>query len=298
MNDRDQPLPLIVCSVNSWQPKIRREHVMLDLAQEDGHAVAFIELARDIRALKCAHGRRAWLRGWSRVGSLTVDGSSRVRRTSTIVPAHQGGLAASTDTWRLRRVLLQEPEVGVSVVVATAPWQWPAVHSVAARRHVFDCGDDWASLIPKRRKAMARLYQRIGREADDVVVVSSELLAYFPANKTAVIANGVRAEMFALPLTPRPAARRMVYVGTLNERFDAPLVAEILRTLPEWRLDIFGGCAYAGHGTAPADELRRLLLDWRACVDDHPNRPAERRRWSEAHRWERRWDSWSRVLFG
>jgi glycosyltransferase involved in cell wall biosynthesis len=377
---QDRSVRLVVCSPNRWEPKIRREHAMVDLATRDGHAVAFIAAAHDVRLLCRPGGRREWLRGWSSSGSVLFDGLVRVRLTSTIVPAHRGGLAAGTDTWRLRRVLLQEPDIHSSVIVAIAPWQWPAVRSVSARRTIFDCGDDWAILLPRRRKAMLRLYERIGREADAVVVVSRDMARYFPGQKTAVVANGVGPDVLGPPPTPRPTERRMVYVGTVNERFDAPLVAQILRALPGWRLDIFGGCAYAGHRTAPGEELRRLVSEhgdsvrWHGPVGrehlsrildsgrtlivphraelsagqdsqklyeyaargrpivstnwspwladlgtpglavaddagtfaasvlgferDDPQRPAERRQWAQAHRWEHRWNAWSRALFG
>jgi hypothetical protein len=140
--DPDQSVRLVVCSPNGWEPKIRREHAMVDLASKDGHAIAFIESAHDVRMLRRADTRAAWLLGWSSSRSVFFDGLVRVRRTSTIVPAHRGGLAARIDTWRLRRVLLQEPDVESSVIVATAPWQWPAVRGASGRRSVFDCGDD------------------------------------------------------------------------------------------------------------------------------------------------------------
>jgi glycosyltransferase involved in cell wall biosynthesis len=267
--DPDPSPSLVVCSPNRWEPKIRREHAMIDLASRNGHAVAFIETAGDVRMLRRSDTRAAWLRGWSGSGSVFLDGRVRVRRTSTIVPAHRGGLAARIDTWRLRRVLQQEPDVESSVIVATAPWQWPAVQGVSRRRSIFDCGDDWAVLLPGRHDAIRRLYDRIGREADAIVIASTELAQYFPPRKTAFIANGVGGDVLDPPLTRRPVECRMVYVGTLNERFDAPLVAHIMRALPGWRLDIFGGCAYAGHGSAPGVEFRRLLVEHRDCIRWH-----------------------------
>jgi hypothetical protein len=134
----DRSVRLVVCSPNRWEPKIRREHAMVDLASKDGHAVAFIESAYDVRMLRRSDSRYAWLRGWSSSVSVFFDGRVRVRRTSTIVPAHRGRLAARIDTWRLRRVLLEEADVESSVIVATAPWQWPAVRGASCRRSVLD----------------------------------------------------------------------------------------------------------------------------------------------------------------
>jgi glycosyltransferase involved in cell wall biosynthesis len=45
----------------------------------------------------------------------------------------------------------------------------------------------------------------------------------------------------------------------LTPRFDAQLMREVLIALPDWRLDLVGGCLYPRHGSAPSPELNELL---------------------------------------
>ena len=55
----------------------------------------------------------------------------------------------------------------------------------------------------------------------------------------------------------------MVYSGTLSERFDATdSSTHVLARLPEWRLDLYGPCQYAGRGSEPDAELSALLGRW------------------------------------
>jgi glycosyltransferase involved in cell wall biosynthesis len=58
---------------------------------------------------------------------------------------------------------------------------------------------------------------------------------------------------------PRPNRRCLAYIGTLSERFDVSIVTDVLRALPEWRLDVYGPCRYAGRGDRPAPELVGML---------------------------------------
>ena len=74
-----------------------------------------------------------------------------------------------------------------------------------------------------------------------------------------VVRNAVDEELLRTPLSPVPGDRRMVYVGTLSERFDATLAGHLLDRLPDWRLDLFGQCRYAQMGTRPGSELVTLL---------------------------------------
>jgi len=61
----------------------------------------------------------------------------------------------------------------------------------------------------------------------------------------------------------------MVYTGTLSERFDAPLLMEVLRRLPDWSAELYGECQYAGQGSAPGSELRAALAAFKGRVRWH-----------------------------
>jgi glycosyltransferase involved in cell wall biosynthesis len=251
----------VLVAKSAWEPAIRREHAFARLALAHGHAVWFVERPLDVRAL-LQHDRR-----WPFVEGLVAravctaprDGP-RVLLTSGPVPAHRSDASERVAAALLRRDLARlVAREGPSAVVATAPWQWPAVSMLTGVRRVFDGADDWRALLPRRRQRIETLYRRIGAEADAVIVASAALSAAFEPHVAAVIPNGVSDDVLAPPPTPAPSAKRLVYVGTLSPRFDAPLVGGVLRRLPGWRLDLYGACQYPGRSGRPAAELRDLL---------------------------------------
>ena len=79
-----------------------------------------------------------------------------------------------------------------------------------------------------------------------IVLVAPDLASAFAGARTVVVPNGVDPDMLSLPPTPAPGARRLVYVGTLSPRFDAPLIAASLHRLPGWRLDLYGAVSVPG----------------------------------------------------
>jgi glycosyltransferase involved in cell wall biosynthesis len=98
-----------------------------------------------------------------------------------------------------------------------------------------------------------------------VIVVNPSLADLFPGREVTVVRNATAASMCDGAPTPSPGARRLVYVGTLSERFDAPLMRDVLELIPDWHLALYGPCRYAGHGDVPGKEMRHLL-------DSHPGR--------------------------
>jgi hypothetical protein len=168
-------------------------------------------------------------------------------------------LAEWLDAKRLLMGLKLVDRLADATVVATQPWQWPAVRVCAAKRVVFDCADDWASLMPKRRDRIERLERQIGREADAVIAVNADLETRF-ARELRVVPNGTGSELLSVPtVAPSRGQKRLIYAGTMSERFDAGLVREVMTKLPNWTLDLYGQCAYASHGSSPADELSQLI---------------------------------------
>jgi hypothetical protein len=249
---------LVICSKSAWSPSIRREHAVARSAAADGHEVMFVERPLDVRALLAANVRGRWLEGL-RPRVARVDARIEVMIASTLLPGHRSALAQLIDTARLRATLRGIAGIEHSVVVATQPWQWPAVSAVRAARRVFDCADDWRVLIPHRSDAIDGLYQRIGKQADAVILTSPDLICAFPRRDVVVAANGASAASLNAPVRPRPPERRMVYAGTLSERFDATLLREVLERLPDWSVELYGECRYAGHGDSPAAEVVALF---------------------------------------
>jgi Glycosyl transferases group 1 len=248
---------LVLCSNSSWIPAIRRDHALALEASSHGHPVTFLERPDDVRALR--HDRRAsWLTGLVRPRGRQVAPGLMLRPRSTIVPGHRGAAAEVLDGLSLGRALRAAVKGRESVVVATTPWQWPAVSRLRGVRRVFDAADDWSRLNAARADRFGSLYERVAREADEIVVVSEALRELFPGRDPVVVRNAVGPEL----LEPPPAApeqARLVYAGTLSERFDAGLVGAVLERLPDWRLDLYGECQYPGRGQQPGPELERLL---------------------------------------
>ena len=250
--------PLVLCAKSPWNPPIRREHAFAREAALHGHTVDFVEQPADIRAL--ARIGRRWLRlaGRGPQPATAVDNLAVWGRWVP-APGHRGKLAASADNAllaRLLRCLVGGPD---AAVVANAPWQWPAVARSHAGRRVFDCADNWAAMLPRRERRIRELCRQIAAEADAVIVVNPSLAELFAGRDVTVVRNATAASRCDGAPTPCPGARRLVYVGTLSERFDAPLMGEVLDLLPDWHLTLYGPCQYAGHADAPGEELRALL---------------------------------------
>ncbi len=249
---------VVICSKSAWSPSIRREHAIAESAAADGHDVVFVERALDVRALLAARSRRAWLRQL-RPRLARVGPGIEVLTQSTLIPGHRSPAAQWIDATRLKTALAGIPGIERSLVVATQPWQWPAVAAAPAARRVFDCADDWRILIPLRFDALNGLYHRIAREADAVILASADLVCAFAGREVAVVRNGASAAVMNAPARPRPRERRMVYAGTLSERFDSPFLLAVLERLPEWSVELYGECRYAGRGRAPGPELSTVL---------------------------------------
>ncbi len=248
---------LLVASKSPWTPAIRREHALAKLASRNKHPVTFLEAAGDIRA-----ARRDGV-GWTRRlthperrdGGLGIELVAR----STLLPVHRNRLSEAIDTRLLRRVMTRSVDERTATIVVTLPWNWSAAAPLRGVRRVLDVTDDWGALIPARSCRISELYKRAAQEADAISVVSESLRDLFPGRDVTVVRNAVDAVLLDTPLSSVPGERRMVYVGTLSERFDATLTGELLDRLPDWRLDLFGECRYPQMGARPGAELVRLL---------------------------------------
>jgi glycosyltransferase involved in cell wall biosynthesis len=229
---------LIICSKSPWFPAIRREQALTRVAAEQGHRVMYIEQPLDVRAL-AGSGRRAWLRGLAGgTENWTVAGGIEVIPRASILPPHRGRLGWRLESKQLPR-LIEGGSSGGGTVVATAPWQWPALTRLRGYRRVFDCADDWSVLLPGQRVAIREQYRRIADEADAVIVVNEQRLApLFGAREVFEFPNWTSPELLATPVASPPEDPVVAYAGTLSERLDAPLVADVLQRLAGWRLEI------------------------------------------------------------
>jgi glycosyltransferase involved in cell wall biosynthesis len=218
--------------------------------------------AGDLRRLWNRRERGQYLRWLARPSRQPppyelVDGV-RVQSRSTFAPGHRGSLALALDT-RSMVHHLRPFDVDGAVVVAMAPWHWPAVAALKRARRVLDLGDDWARLIPARAGSLRELQHRAARQADSVIIASPDLAVFVSGSTPTIVRNGTSTDLVEMPVVPPPQANKLVYVGTMSERFDAPLLGAVLDRMPEWSLDLYGGCSYRLHGDRPSRELQNLL---------------------------------------
>ena len=221
--------------------------------------MTFIEQPHDVRWLR-ELGIGTWTRqlsGRSRQHGGDAGALEVIERT-TLIPPYRGPPRRSPRRYSSRRILRasDRPE---AVVVATTPWQWPAISRLRRARRVFDCADDWGLLVPARSAAVAALLERIGREADVVIADSPSLAKLFSRPEVTLVRNGADNRLLATPLSEPPEARSMAYAGTLSERLDTGLLGTLMAALPDWRLDLYGECRYKGCRDRPGPELAALL---------------------------------------
>jgi len=228
------------------------------MASAHGHPVTFIEHPVDLRHVRSV-GVGMWLAGLAgRPGVSPADSHLETVLRSVPVPGHRSAFAGAIDSWLLFHSISRREQTVNSSVMATTPWQWPAVRRLRVGRRIFDCADDWSSIMPSRSLALKALYRRVGAEADVVVVCRESLGALFGDREVIVVPNGTNAATLRTPVSAAPRLQSMVYVGTYSERFDCELMMAVLERLPGWRLELYGPCRY-GRGDAPSPEFDRML---------------------------------------
>lgn len=118
------------------------------------------------------------------------------------------------------------------------------VHAFALpwKLKVFDAVDDW-TVHPAYRPWISRLrenYAAINEQADHVFLVTESLRSLFPGRETHTVPNGVDSGLFAHMTNERATPPVISYVGTIQERFDVPLLAAIARARPRYTFEIVG----------------------------------------------------------
>lgn len=241
--------PLTVCSKDAWLPTIRREHAFVHQALDHGIDVVFVEPPMDVRSLRSVHPVQ-YLDALSGSHSSNSKDGLKIVTRSAPVPGHRNRIAETIDAGLLRRVLTKHTDC-TAPTVCHLPWQWSTVAN--GGRKIFDCGDDWTRLYPQSRNTrFSELFRQISAEADEVILASSDLAPLFPGRPLTIVPNGVEASGIASVARQQPNRRRLAYVGTLSERFDASIVADVLRAIPDWTLELYGSCHYAGRGDRPS----------------------------------------------
>lgn len=248
---------LVIAAKSNWDPAIRREHALASGVAELGYTTSFIERPADIRSYRL-YGGRGFITG-SMAGLQPRSVMSRllVYPRTALLPGHCNVVGRHCDGASLQRLLRrQSPQ---ATLVVTTPWYWAAARRAPQARRVVDFGDDWTTLIPRARANILRMYAQIADEADEIVVASAEMIPLFPGREPIVIRNATDGELLDRPYSPTPNAGRLGFVGTLSERFDAALVAQVLESVPGWTLHLWGSCQYSGAAGRPSADLQQLL---------------------------------------
>lgn len=249
---------IVFYAKSPWEPSFRREHFLARQAITAGLDCTFIEAPADVRAIRQLGAAEFARRLPGTVAPAGRPGLKVIRRT-TPVPGHRSAAAAAVDVVGLRLTAARSASLQAHAV-CQLPWQWKATKRGGSGRRVFDCTDDWTALLPAaRRRSVEAACRAVADEADEIIVVAPRLAELFPGRTVRTIANGVAADSIVEHPTSKPGTSRMLYLGTLSERFDAPLMAQVLDGLPGWHLDLVGPCHYAGLGDRPAPELRELV---------------------------------------
>jgi glycosyltransferase involved in cell wall biosynthesis len=260
---------ITLCSKSPWDPAMRREHAFTRSALRHGVAVTFIEPPSDVRSF-ARSGPREFLGGLR--GGVRASGHAglRVITRTTAIPGHRTRSAELIDVTLLRRVLAEQAD-DAGATICNLPWQWRATRD--RRLRVFDCADDWSRLLPPDRGLrLSRLFQRIGDEADAVIVASPDLAPRFGQREVCIVPNGADPASILREPSERPGSHSLVYIGTLSERFDTDAVTRVMRARTDCRVDLYGPCQYAGSGDRPVGALLELLgafperLRWHGAI--------------------------------
>jgi teichuronic acid biosynthesis glycosyltransferase TuaH len=159
------------------------------------------------------------------------------------VPGRVAGGPLPGLAWRVAAARLERQLPGTArdraLVVAT-PLSAPLLRHVPAATRLFDAVDDWRAL-PSAQRAARRVDDgyRAARAADAVTAVSPVLADRLRADyglDPVVVGNGVETGPVP-PLDPAVAARLptgsfVVYTGSVQERVDLTLLAEVARRTP------------------------------------------------------------------
>lgn len=129
------------------------------------------------------------------------------------------------------------------VVWASLPSAVDLLGSLGERGVVYYCGDDFASLAGVDHGPVSRQEAELVRRADRVFAVTPLLAARFPTAKTVLLPHGVELERFAAPaaraadLPPGPVAG---FYGSIDDRLDQALLADLAQCLPQWAFVLIG----------------------------------------------------------
>lgn len=277
----------LVVATQHWESPFRvGSHHVAAALRDHGYAVLYVSapltplhwLRFSDHADRRARARAVWqplstggVQGFVPFALLAPDRRPLLRAASVV--RHWWRLAVPP----LRRMLARQGFDDVELLYCDNPYQsfWPGL--VRHRRFVFRVPDDLAGFHGGGQAVVAE-QKRLAEAADRVIFAGHELrrrFAHVGDERALVIPNGVATEAFArrqsLPAAHRGLRRPIaIYVGALDDWFDAALLREVARLRPEVTFVVVGpegaGAARLGHaknlvrlGALPFEDVVGLL---------------------------------------
>ena len=222
------------------------------------------------------------------------NGRARLYTPTSLRRADPGDIGAVERRYRhydelVRRAAqqagLERPAVITShgLVAGFAPFEW-------AGDVTFYADDDFSAhpTYARQKEAYREAYRRVSASGRRVCAVSDSLIELIePSGPTAVVPNGIDPAEWETVSGPPPwmaelPGPRLVYVGTLDDRVDWPLVREIAERFPGGSVVLVGFVPdeealepvrdvpnVHRHRAVPRDEIRQVVGGADVCLLPH-----------------------------
>ncbi|KDM93394.1 glycosyltransferase [Photobacterium galatheae] len=198
--------------------------------------------------------QRAWVKlfasresGQQTQSGIPVPDKMQIINLKTI-PAPRSQWERKLAAWLMRRQLLpilRQSKLRDPILWTSLPTAADLCGQLSESAVVYYCGDDFSALAGVDHQTISQHEQTLVHRADFIMVASPVLAEQFPASKTRILPHGVDFSRFNSPV-PRaadlPDDGRPVagFYGSLSEWLDYPLLAEVIKRLPDWHFVFIG----------------------------------------------------------
>lgn len=198
--------------------------------------------------------QRAWRKlfaarqsGQQPQSGISVPDQMQVINLKTI-PAPRTRWERKLAAWLMRRQLLpimRQSKLHAPILWSSLPTAADLCGQLGESAVVYYCGDDFSALAGVDHQTVSQHEQSLVHRADLIMAASPVLAEQFPASKTRHLPHGVDFLRFNSPV-PRaadlPDDGRPVagFYGSLSDWLDYPMLAEVIKRLPDWHFVFIG----------------------------------------------------------
>ncbi|UTM55986.1 glycosyltransferase [Photobacterium sp. CCB-ST2H9] len=198
--------------------------------------------------------QRAWRKlfaarqsGQQPQSGISVPDQMQVINLKTI-PAPRTRWERKLATSLMRRQLLpimRQSKLHAPILWTSLPTAADLCGQLGESAVVYYCGDDFSALAGVDHQTVSQHEQSLVHRADLIMAASPVLAEQFPASKTRHLPHGVDFLRFNSPV-PRaadlPDDGRPVagFYGSLSDWLDYPMLAEVIKRLPDWHFVFIG----------------------------------------------------------